>query len=79
MTSADADSHTGSVEAGQHGENVKNLSPQLEYEAAKAYCNELATKETAGSLVAILNRLRPGAYTAKYVACMKTKGYAVSQ
>ncbi len=32
-----------------------------------------------GSVLAILSRLRPGAYNANYAACMKTKGYEISQ
>jgi hypothetical protein len=42
-------------------------------------CNAEATKQTMGNILTIVTRLRPGAYTASYVACMRKKGYDVSQ
>jgi hypothetical protein len=69
------------TEAGDHGKAEKKeqpLSARLEYETAVKTCHDLASKKTQGSILAIVTRLRPGAYTASYVACMKTKGYAVS-
>jgi len=76
-----ADAETDS-EAGDHGKAEKKeqpLSARLKYETAVKTCHDLASKKTQGSILAIVTRLRPGAYTASYVACMKTKGYAVSQ
>jgi len=73
--SADAKTDTG-----RHGKSAK-ASPDetLEYQEAVDGCTEKATKETAGSILTIVTRLRPGAFTASYVACMRTKGYAVRQ
>ena len=42
-------------------------------------CSQQANKETMGSIFAMVLHLRPGAYTAHYVACMKTKGYDVTE
>jgi hypothetical protein len=68
---------------GKHkkGDKDKNLpmSARLDYESSVNACEDLATKETMGSMLTILKRLRPGAYTASYVACMKGKGYVVTQ
>jgi hypothetical protein len=51
--------------------------PTQAYKSAMNACNELAARQTMGSVLTILSRLRPGAYHANYVACMKTKGYEV--
>jgi hypothetical protein len=56
-----------------------SLDPSLEYRNAVRACTRYATNQTVGSVLAILSRLRPGAYTAKYVDCMRTKGYAVDR
>ena len=66
------------TEAGAHGKAEKKerrLSAEQEYQSAVKICHDLAIKETQGSIVAIVTRFRPGAYTARYGACMKTKGY----
>ena len=70
------------TEAGAHGKAEKKerpLSAGEEYESAVKTCHDLASKKTQGSILAIVTRLRPGAYTTRYVACMKTQGYAVRQ
>ena len=72
--SADAKTDTGSH---QH----KSAPPDatVAYQEAVDQCTEQATKETAGSILTIVTRLRPGAFTASYVACMRKKGYDVRQ
>ena len=65
------------TEAGTHGKAEKSAGE--EYESAVKTCHDLASKQTQGSILAIVTRLRPGAYTTRYVACMKTQGYAVRQ
>jgi len=79
---ADAEADIG-VEGHHHGKANKAkkapLGATLEYETAVNDCESQATKETMGSILTIVTRLRPGGYTASYVACMKTKGYVVSQ
>ena len=74
--SADAKTDTGP----HHGKSAK-ASPDatLEYQQAVDGCTAQATKETAGSILTIVTRLRPGAFTASYIACMRTKGYDVRQ
>ena len=70
------------TEAAAHGKAEKKerpLSAGEEYESAVKKCHDLASKETQGSILAIMTRLRPGAYTTRYAACMKTQGYAVRQ
>jgi hypothetical protein len=66
-----------------HGSKAEDkeqpLSAGQEYETAVKTCHDLASKETQGSILAIVTRLRPGAYTVRYAACMKTKGYAERQ
>jgi hypothetical protein len=79
---ADADTDTHHANGSHHTKGQKKgppLSARLEYETAVKECGDLATKETMGSILTIVTRLRPGAYTASYVACMKAKGYAVRQ
>jgi len=73
--SADAKTDTGR----HHGKSAKPPDATLEYEKAVDDCTAQATKETAGSILTIVTRLRPGAFTASYVACMRTKGYDVRQ
>lgn len=68
------------IRTGTHGKAAKKeqpLSAGQEYETAVKTCHDLASKQTQGSILAIMTRLRPGAYTARYGACMKTKGYVV--
>jgi hypothetical protein len=68
---------------GGQGRGGKAKLAKLPEDATQAYksamnaCNDQATKQTMGSVLTILSRLRPGAYHANYVACMKTKGYEV--
>jgi hypothetical protein len=79
--SSDAKNETSDAKGRHHSKDKdKNLplGATLEYETAVNDCDDQATKETTGSVLTILTRLRPGAYTAKYVACMKKKGYDVS-
>jgi hypothetical protein len=49
------------------------------YKSAINACRDEASKKTMGSILAILSRLRPGAYNANYAACMKSKGFVVSE
>jgi hypothetical protein len=74
---ANADSHNSKSQHGTRGAAGK--SEAWEYQTAVNACTDEALKKTTGSILAILSRLRPGAYTKSYVACMKTKGYDVSQ
>jgi hypothetical protein len=82
-SAADAEADTGVVKGNHRGKANKDkkapLGATLEYETAVNDCESQATKETMSSILTIVTRLRPGAYTASYVACMKTKGYVVSQ
>ena len=47
------------------------------YQDAVNACTDEALHKTTSSVLTILSRLRPGAYTTAYVACMKGKGYDV--
>ena len=73
--------HSGKVKKGKKGKIDKDvpLGAALEYQTAVNDCGEQATKATQRSLLTIFTHLRPGAYTESYVACMKKKGYDVSQ
>jgi hypothetical protein len=76
-TDADA-AKTEQAKARHQGEVAGKKAPlgaRLEYETAVKDCDAQATKQTMGSLLTIVTRLRPGAYRAAYVACMKSKGY----
>jgi hypothetical protein len=65
---------------GHHGNSIKSPEgPAQEYITAENACSAQANKETMGSIFAMVLHLRPGAYTAHYVACMKTKGYVVTE
>jgi hypothetical protein len=65
---------------GHHGNGIKAPEgPAQEYITAENACSAQANKETMGSILTILTHLSPGAYTAHYVACMKAKGYVVTQ
>jgi hypothetical protein len=48
-----------------------------DYQTAVNACTDEALHKTTSSVLTILSRLRPGAYTTAYVACMKGKGYDV--
>jgi hypothetical protein len=49
------------------------------YKSAINACRAQASQKTMGTILAILSRLRPGAYNANYAACMKTKGYDIGE
>jgi hypothetical protein len=65
---------------GHHGNSKKaSEAPAQAYITSENECSQQANKETMGSIFAMVLHLRPGAYTAHYVACMKTKGYDVTE
>jgi hypothetical protein len=65
---------------GHHGNSKKaSEGPAQAYITSQNDCSRQANKETMGSIFAMVLHLRPGAYTAHYVACMKTKGYDVTE
>jgi len=47
--------------------------------AAERFCRDTARDKGIKSVLSILTHLRPGAYDEEYVACMKSKGYEVTQ
>ena len=47
--------------------------------AAEKFCRDTARDKGIKSVLSILTHLRPGAYDEEYVACMKSKGYQVTQ
>ena len=63
---------------GHHSKNASE-GPAQAYITSENECSQQANKETMGSIFAMVLHLRPGAYTAHYVACMKTKGYVVTE
>ncbi len=77
-TSADADKSKHSKKGGGKDQNAAE-DPTQAYKSAINACRSEASTKTMGSVLAMLSRLRPGAYDANYAACMKTKGYDVSQ
>jgi hypothetical protein len=48
------------------------------FEAAEAACKEESKKKGISSIVGIFSRLRKGAADEDYIACMKGRGYEVT-
>lgn len=76
---AGADKTTGHSKKGQGKDQNAPEDTAQAYKSAINACRDEASKKTMGSVLAILSRLRPGAYNANYAACMKTKGFVVSE
>lgn len=73
-----SEAKTGSaVASAKRDKGKSNQSARLAYQTAANQCSQQAEKNTMGSLLTIMTRLRPGAYSTSYVACMKAQGYEV--
>jgi len=53
--------------------------PAAALAAAEKFCRDTARDKGIKSVLSILTHLRPGAYDQEYIACMKSKGYEVTQ
>jgi hypothetical protein len=49
------------------------------YKTASDACHEATRKKGIGSILGIFSRLRPGAESAEYTACMKRGGFEVQE